>query len=274
LKVKHLIIVFNGIIIVIILITLLMPLLLAGPEFSANMQPEILPFLLLMVFLLIFMNIFFYVNYRLLSLLEREDWPALAFYLEHIIYKKGRYSSRKVRLLASSYLVVSDYPSVLKLESNVLHIKPSIIDKNVLTFGIARLLGGSHEEAAAFFKAYMVKVKVKDRQWVCWFYGFSQLLCGAFDLAEQEFSSLAISSDNVMVTGLSAYFLQSSVAKKSLKPEECRTIAENGRKRVLKAIGNIVKWQKEADDMQTEVFISIIIKYINEAGKWLYNSQG
>jgi len=266
-------IVFNVIIVVIILTTFLMPLLMVGHEFSVNLWQKILPFQLFMAALLLFINIFFFINYRLLSLLEREDWPALAFYLEHKIYTNGRYSSRKVRLLASSYLVIADYPSVLKLESNVQQIKPSIIDKNVLTFGTGRLLGGSHEDAAAFFKAYMNRGGVKDRQWVRWFYGFSQLLCDSFDPAEQEFSSLAISSDNALVTGLSAYFLQSTLVKKSRKPEECRTIAENGRKRVLKVIGNIGKWQKEADDMRTEVFLSIIIKYINEAGRWLYNSQ-
>ncbi|MCL1959488.1 MAG: hypothetical protein FWF68_07795 [Spirochaetes bacterium] len=272
-KVKHLIIVFNSIIVVIILFIALMPSFLAGPEFWAVIQLKILPFFLFIILLLVSMNIFFYVNYRLLSLLEREDWSALSFYLEHEIYTKGEYSSRKVRLLASSYLVISDYASVLKLESNVMRVKPSIIDKNILTFGSARLLSGSHEEAAAFFKAYIDKGRVKDMQWVRWFYGFSQLLCGVFDPAEQEFSSLAISSDNALITGLSSYFLQSSIAKNSRNPEECLTIAENGRKRALKFIGSIGKWQSEADVMQTEVYISIIRNYINQAGKWLYNSQ-
>jgi hypothetical protein len=219
------------------------------------------------------MNIFFFFNYRLLSLLEREDWPALAFYLEHEIYTKGRYSSRKVRLLVSSYLVLSDYPSILKLESKIMHVRPSIIDKNILNFGIARLLSSSHEEAAAFFKAHIDKSKGKDNQWVRWFYGFSQLLCGAFEAAEQEFSSLAVSSDNAFITGLSAYFLQGSIARNSGNAEECREVAENGRKRVLRAYYNIGKWQDGAENMRTDVFVSIIMKYINEAGKWLYNRE-
>jgi len=247
-----------------------MPLMLKEPEFSAILRSKTLPIQLFMILLLIFMNIFFYINYRLLSLLEREDWPALAFYLEHKIYTKGRYSNQKVRLLANSYLVISDYPSVLKLESKVLQIKPSIIDKNILIFGIARLLSSSHEETAAFFKAHIGRSKGKDNQWVRWFYGFSQLLCGAYDMAEQEFSSLAVSSDNAFITGLSAYFLYNFVAKNSRKTEECRTIAENGRKRVLKVYNNIDKWQKETDNMRTDIFVSVIIKYINEAGKWLF----
>ena len=272
-KFKHLIIVFNCVIIVIIILIVLMPLLLTGPEFSAILRSKTLPIQFFMVLLLIFMNIFFYFNYRLLSLLEKEDWPALAFYLEHKIYTKGRYSNQKVRLLANSYLVLSDYPSVLKLESKVLQKKPSIIDKNILIFGISRLLGSSHEEAAAFFKAHIDKCKGKDNQWVHWFHGFSQLLCGANELAEQEFSLLAVSSDNVFITGLSAYFLQNFVTKNSRNIEECRKIAENGRKRVLKVYNNMQKWQNEANNMRTDIFISVIMNYINQTGKWLYNSQ-
>jgi hypothetical protein len=250
-----------------------MPLLLTGPDFSAILRLRTLPIQAFMVLLLIFMNTFFYINYRLLSLLEREDWPALAFYLENQIFTKSRYSNQNVRLLANSYLVLSDYPSVLKLESKVMQIKPYIIDKNILIFGISRLLSSSHEETAAFFKTHIDKNKGKDNQWVHWFYGFSQLLCGAYELAEQEFSLLAVSSDNVFITGLSAYFLQNFVAKNSRKNEECRTIAENGRKRVLKAYNNIQKWQNEANNMRTDVFISVIMNYINQTGKWLYNSQ-
>jgi len=205
--------------------------------------------------------------------LEKEDWPALAFYLEHIIYTKGRYSNRKVRLLVYSYLVISDYPSVLKLENKVKQTKPSIIDKNVLNFGIARLLGGNYAETAAFFKAHLTESKGNDNQWVRWFYGFTQLLCGACEPAEQEFSSLAIYSDNALITGLSAYFMINFMVKSSLNTEECRTVAENGRKRVLKAYNSIAKWQNETDNMRTEIFVSVIMKYINDAGEWLYNNK-
>jgi hypothetical protein len=216
------------------------------------------------------MTVFFLLNYRLLSLLEREDWPALAYYLEHKIFVKGRYSSRKVRLLASSYLVISDFASVVKLENKAVHIKPSVVRKNALLFGSARILSGNSQEAAAFFKTYMNHCKAGDKRWMRWYYGFSQLLCGAFSSAQAEFSSLAISSKDALITGLSAYFLQSSLANNSLKPDECRSIAENGRGRVLKALKNEDNWIKEADKTGTDIHIVIVKKYIDEAGKWLF----
>jgi hypothetical protein len=216
------------------------------------------------------MSIFFFLNYRLFLLLEREDWPALAYYLEQKIYVKGRYSERNVRLLASSYLVISDFQSVLKLESKALLANPSAVNNCVLIFGAAKILNGSHTEAAAFFRSHLGKCRKRDKQWVLWFCSFSHLLGGAFNQAEPDFLSLAASSNNVLITGLSAYFLHNSIEKKSKTPDKCRETAEKGRERVLAAAKNLENWKKETESMETEIHISIIKKYISEAEKWIF----
>jgi len=105
LKLKHLIIAFSIIIVIIILVTALVPLAITsqtGPEFAMNFWHILLPLIIFMVFLLGGMGIFFFLNYRLLSLLEREDWPALAYYLEQKVFLKGKYSDRNIRLLPIS----------------------------------------------------------------------------------------------------------------------------------------------------------------------------
>ena len=272
-KFKHLIIVFSILIIIIILITALLPLILSGHGNAVIFRNVTLPLILFMAVLLICMSIFFFFNYRLFSLLEREDWPALAYYLERKVYVNGRYSDRYVKLLASSYLVISDFPSVLKLEGKTALAKPSLINKNVLIFGAARVLGGGHREAISFFKTYLEKCNKKDRQWVHWFYAFSHLLSGEFNQAEPEFSSLAVSSDNVLITGLSSYFLHNSIEKHSLTPQKCRETAENGRERVKKAIVIAGNWKNEAEKVGAEIHIAIIKKYIDEAGKWLFTEK-
>jgi hypothetical protein len=225
-----------------------------------------------MVLILICFGIYFLSNYRLLSLLEREDWPALAYYLEQKIYVKGRYNPKKVQLLASSYMVISDYPSVIKLEGKAALSKPSVVEKNVMIFGSARVLSGDYASAAAFFKKYMGKNKLKEREkeWVRWFYGFTHLLASSFRQAEPEFLSLAVSSSDALITALSAYFLDKNLAKRSLKPEECRAIAQNGRSRVVDALKNAEGWKKEVEKMENEIHISIVRKYVDEAGKWLF----
>ena len=185
-KFKYLVIVFSILIVIIISITALFPLLVGGPDFAATFRFFSLPLLIFMILLLGIIGIVLLFNYRLLSLLEREDWPALAYYLEQKILIKGYYSSRKVRLLASSYMVISDYPSVLKLESKALLVKPSVIEKNALIFGSARVLNGKYDEAAVFFNTHCNKgrLKGKNLEWIRWFYGFTNLLNSRFAQAE------------------------------------------------------------------------------------------
>ena len=269
-KFKNLIIIFIIIIFFIILITGFLPELLAGAEYAASFRYVTLPLMLFMGLLLVSMSVFFLLNYRLFTLLEREDWPALSYYLEQKIYGKGRYNLQKVRLLASSYLVVNDYVSVLKLENKTQIAKPSIIKKNVLIFGAARILGGNQKDAAGFFKTYLDEGKSSEKPWIRWYYGFSLLLCSDFKLAEPEFMSLAVSSDDALITGLSSYFLDTSLARNSKKTDECRIIAENGRNRVIKALKNLNNWKKETDRIGTEIHIAIIKKYINSAGNWVF----
>ena len=271
-KFKYLIIAFCIIMAIIVFITIFLPVL-SGPGYAASFRYVTLPLLLLMSLLLVGVSIFFFLNYRLLSLLEREDWPALAYYLEQKIYVKKQYNHRYVRLLASSYLVISDFQSVLKLESKALLAKPSAVEKNILLFGSARILSGNHADAVTFFKSYAGKINGKDKQWVRWFHGFSHLLGGSFNQAEPEFSSLAVSSDDALITGLSAYFLHSSLVKNSAAPDTCMQAAKTGKDRVLEAIKNAEHWKKETQKMGTEIHVAIIKKYIDEAGKWIFNSE-
>jgi hypothetical protein len=195
--------------------------------------------------------------------------------LEQKIYVKGRYDARKVRLLASSYMVISDYNSVLKLESKAMLIKPSVVEKNVLIFGPARVLGGNYPEAAAFFKTYLEKggLNANEKEWVRWFYGFSNLLGGDFTKAEPDFSFLAQFSRDTVITGLSAYFLFNNLAKYSIKPDACKTAAEKGRERVVMTVKSAAHWNKEVEKVETEIHTAVIRKYINEAGIWLFKKN-
>ncbi|MCL2411571.1 MAG: hypothetical protein FWC97_08015 [Treponema sp.] len=264
----------------IVLVMVLTPLFITDTNDSmfglvSSLRHISLPLLLIMILLLGFMGIFFFFNYRLLSLLEREDWPALAYYLEQKIYVKGRYNARFVKLLASSYLVTSDYRSVLQLESKTMLARPSLIDKNALIFGAARVLSGNHTEAAAFFNTRLEKNRNKTGSkttWLNWFYGFSQLLAGNYAMAQPVFTSLANSSHDVVVVGISAYFLDTFIAKNSDTPEKHKADAKEARLSVVKSIKNPQEWNKEIFEIGGEVHVAIIRKYIDEAGEWLFSS--
>ena len=274
LKFKYLLIIL-GFVIAIVLIAVLIPVLFSGSgevwrQLAVNFRYLTLPLLAFMALLLIFMSVYFILNYRLLSLLEKEDWPALAYYLEHQIYVNGRYSNRNVRLLASSYLVISDFKSVIKLETKTHLAKPSLVSQNALVFGAARILDGNHEEAVSFFRHNLEKCTKSDKEWVHWFCGFSHLLAGYYSSAEEDFLCMTVSSKNVIISGLCSYFLGSSLEKKSLSPDKCRQVYENGKKSIKSKLKNAGGWKKEVDKAGNEIHMAIIRKYIDEAGKWIF----
>jgi hypothetical protein len=228
------------------------------------------PLAAVLVVMLGVLNGFFIANRRLLLLLEKEDWPALVDYLERRIYDKNRYSPRLVRLLANSYLILSDSSGVLRLEKKVAAAKPALLERNALGFGAARILGGDSAGAAVFFNTRLEKGKVKEPQWVRWYYGFSLLLARAFDKAEAEFKALALTSDDAIITGLSAWFLNETLCKFSANQEECRNYAEQGRQRLKNKLKKIGNWQKEASKIETEIHAVVIKKYIDQSAVWLY----
>jgi hypothetical protein len=275
LKFKYLVIIFNILIIFFLCAVAMLPVIFMGSEFSALFWRSAWPLVLILALALAGLNVFFALNHRLYMLLEREDWPALVDYLEQKVMGNGRYSPRLVRLLVNSYLVMSDSPAVLRLEHKAAIAKPALIENNALVFGTARILGGDPKGAAEFFQARLEKAQASkrrspDEQWIRWYLGFSHMLAEAFDKSEDAFKALISASDDALITGLSAYFLDTTLAKHAEKPSECHAVAGQGRDRVKKTIKGPAFWKKEAAKVETEVHAAVIKKYIDESGDWIF----
>ena len=271
-KFKSIFIIFNIIIVVFLVIVCFLPFFMLGSGFALVFWRSGWPLILILVVALVFLNAFFLSRRRLYRLLEREDWPALADYLESVVIRRGRYASRLVRLLANTYLVMSDSASVINLEARVAAARPALLEANALVFGAARILGGDITGAVKFFAARLEKARGRDREWIRWYYGFSRLLDRQFEAAAEEFSALALSSSDALVAGLSSYFLDSTLRKNTDRGEECHRIAGEGADRIRKIIKNTAGWEKEAAKIATEVHAALLRRHIGEAGIWLFGS--
>jgi hypothetical protein len=272
LKLKFIIIIFNIIIVFFLSALAFIPAFAFGSGFAALFWRSGWPLAFILAAALVTLNAFFLINFRLYKLLEREDWPALADYLEQSVLYKGRYSPRRLRLLLNSYLVMSDTPAVIRLENKVGIARPALLEANALIFGTARILGGDPAGAADFFRLRLEKsAGKKDKPWLRWYYGFSLILAGSFDEAEGSFKALAAASADPLIAGLSAYLLSAVLLKHSANGAECRSVAEDSRKRVRKALKSADGWKREAEKIETDVYAAVIKKYIDEAGAWLFN---
>ena len=271
-KFKLLFILFSILLLFFLASFILIPFYVFGSSFSISFWRMNWPLLLVWALIFTFFNAFYLTNRHLFLLLEKEDWPALVSYLEGRVINKGKYSPRLVRLLANSYLVLSDSSAVISLENKLSAVKPALIDANPLVFGTARILGKDISGAVRFFDARKDTAKKSLKDWVQWYYGFTLLLDRQFEKAAGIFSLLARLSRDGIITALSSYFLIENMT--FVMPEnesEYRKISSEGKKRVIKALPTAESYRKEASRLSTEIHIAAISSYIEEACLWLYS---
>jgi hypothetical protein len=274
LKFKSIFIIFDAIILFFLLLLTVMPIFTLGPSLAADFLASIWPLFLVFLLALIFLNVFYAVKYPLFRLLEMEDWPALIRYLEQKVIQDGHYSASLVRLLANTYLVMSDSTGVISFEAKVAIAKPALLESNALIFGAARILKGDYSGAAAFFRSRLNGGAKRDRDWLQWYYGFSLLLERHFEEAAGQFRALAGFSADAMVTGLASWFLFDVLAKNTDQGEAALKAAGEGRVRLRKDIKTRKDWEKEEAKLETEVHAVILKKYIDKAADWIYGSTG
>lgn len=278
-KVTSILILFNVIIFLFLGFVFMAPLFILGFEEGRYFWLHVWPLTLLLVLLLTGLDICYLLNRRLFLLLEKEDWPALIQYLEGRIFRKGRYFSPLVRLLANTYLVLSDSASVIALENKAHIAKPETVEKNALIFGAARILSKNYSAAIRFFAERLEHDKGKDPQkrcWLQWYHGFALLLEAQYAPAAEIFKTLAQTCKDALVTGLAAFFLGERTAV--YLPGQTyllNNLAAGGRERVRKALPSRAAWDKELSKVQTEVHAAILSRFLQETSGWLYggNSQ-
>ncbi len=273
-KFKSIFVLFNAVVGISFLFVFAMPFFALGAEYAGTFWAANWPLALALVVVLLVINGFFILNWQLFTLLEREDWPALVHYLEDRLLKKGRWNSRLVRLLANTYLVLSDTRAVAALESKAA-AKPALIDRNALVFGIAHVLANDPAGSVAFFSARRASGKAESPEWVEWYYAFSLLLTRDFSAAADVLLPLSAHAKDALVTALSASFLGDAIAR-ALAPrsEELAAAAEAARKRVLKRLPTRSAWDKEVERARADIHVVVLAKSLGEAASALYGAEG
>ncbi|MDR1073807.1 MAG: hypothetical protein LBL45_09065 [Treponema sp.] len=269
-KIKTMFIIFNSIIVCFMVII--------GASFGLENSMQALGVQLwgafaLCVVVFIAFDAYYLVNAKLLSFLEKEDWPALVQLLETQTLTKGRYSSRSVRLLAQAYLILSDTASLVNLENKTALAKPQLVETYALIFGTARLLEKNMTSAANFFSAriHSRKPNKADLLWLRFYYGFSMLLDWRFAEAAEEFIILTKISNNAVITGLTAWFLFDYLVKTLPDRNADITAAiESARKQVKEAVYDLQQWNAKASKLQRKPHVAIIIQYLDKAGAWIF----
>jgi len=248
-----------------------MPFMALGGEYALTFWRSNWPLASALVAVLVMIDGFFGLNWKLFSLLEREDWPALAHYLEDRIVRKGRWSARLVRLLANTHLVLSDASAVVELEAKIAKAKSSLLNKNALVFGVARVLKNDPPSAVAFFAEHRGDKKSESPEWVEWYYAFCLLLNKQFKEACDVLLPLSVSAKDAIVLALCASFLRTAVARAvPEKAVECEKASQNAIERVKVKFATRSAWNKEIESTRADIHVVVLGKSLEEAAELLY----
>jgi hypothetical protein len=273
-KFKSLFLLFNMILLLLLLFIGAFPFLLFGTPDIPGLFQTGWPLILVLLLILAGFDIFYGYNRRLFQLLEKEDWPALSRYLEKRIIRDGHYSPRLIRLLANTYLVLSDSASVLAMENKAAIVNPALVDANALIFGAARILEKDLSGAVNFFARMLRSRKTESADWIRWYYGFSLLLDQQYSPSGDQFLPLALGSKEGVITGLSAFFLSESLSR--LLPQrglEFAAAALDGKNRLLKTFPSLDAWNREVKRTLNAVHAAILSRFISEATAWLFGPR-
>jgi hypothetical protein len=227
---------------------------------------------------------YFLANRRMYRLLEREDWPALCVWFEQRVFEQRRYTARFTRLLANTYLTLSDPAAAMELERKTALANPSLIEENALVFGVARLLSKDIAGAAPFFSARLDaavralsaahKRAPSTTHWLRWYYGFSLLLDRQYPRASEQFIILineASPAPAPLITGLSAFLLADTLSKALVERKaDLLATAEGGRKQTRKSLPSIQTWNKAVSEARGEIHVTILLPRLRDAGEWIY----
>jgi len=167
-KFKSIFWLFNGVVVLALVIFGVASFLLFGRDYAAVYWGNMWIVAVLFVVLIAVLDFYFVRNWKLFDLLEQEDWPALLAWLEDRIYVRGQFKRPYANLLINTALSVSNIDAVKKLETEVRQRKPELLKHLGVALGIPVLLSQDSEAVKAYFGPLADDARTHRRDWARW----------------------------------------------------------------------------------------------------------
>jgi hypothetical protein len=268
LKFKTIFVFFNILIIASFLSILCMPYFMLGWDYvkifwGANWY-------LAAVFFVVMagMNVYFLRNWKLFSLLEREDWKGVREYLEDRVYKKKKESWQTVRLLINTYIVLADTDALAEL-SRYLEQKPSrYFGSFALELGIPYLTRSDPADMRAYFERALRNPASRKKDWLRWAAAFAGLGTSERETRETaagELTRLATGGRENLLRLLAAYLLDN----RAEKSDDNRRLIESVRA-ALRSSYTRSSWEKASGRFKVSLMGLILKRLLQEAEDWLF----
>ncbi len=258
-KFKALFLLFNIVFLVIFLTVFFMPMSLLGADAFRSFWAGHWGLGALFIAIVIAVNAVFAKWWRLLDLLEAQDWAGLSNYLEKKVYNRERVTASTIRLFIESTFLIGDFEGILKLSDRLGAVDPANQARFAHVLAAALVVGGKYADAREVCLAVSDNPRA-DGDWTRFFAAFTGSLLGS-DFPVRELAGIADSARDPVVTALSGYLLS--------KPGRDVSASEQARARIIEKYGR-KKWDALLRDAGTGVHLIVLSSLTGEATEWLY----
>ena len=241
----------------------LLPVFMLGGEYAGLFWQESWYIAIIFICILVSINLLYFLNRRILSCLESENWPELKLLLEYKIFTKKRLRKMNIRMYINTCVATSSITDIKRLENLLRNEKPADLNYWALQLGLPHLLGNKPSGMKSYFGEFIDK-NAREQGWIRWNYCFALLLLKENDEASLLLRELASDlSDPIL--GLSSLYMLSPFAGQ----DGIGDLIEKGRADLkLKMPEHALKG--ELDKRKDNVQMLFLSKIISEASEWLY----
>jgi len=245
-----------------------MPLPILGWEYAVSFWGQNWAIAVLFVAVLAGLDSYFIGNWRLFSLLEREDWSGLKTLLEAELSRKGTLSPQKTRIFLNACLIGQNPGRISELREAYVAKKVRFLPKVALSLGLPLVLEGKAGEVEAFFGPLATDRKTgADGPWIQWCLAMAKLLnkdtVGARPLLESGLKD----KKQPLLQLLSLFLLD------NLRSDpEVATLVDSQRQVLARRL-TAKEWAAHHDVLKERVILVLFMeKLIGDARRWLEDS--
>jgi hypothetical protein len=266
-KFRVLFVVFNVVVVVSAALIVFMPSIVMGWEYAELFWRTNWPVGIVFVVILAGLNTYFAVNWRLFSLLEREDWSGLIEYLESRLDAGKRLRSQRVRVLVNAYVATAQPEKITELEHRLRETDPQLVARNPLEFGVPYLLKNDAKEMEQYFGEMKEREDCPEPIWVRWNYGFCLMLQQRPDEARGVLVAIADETRNPVQKLLTAYLLDTI----STHDEGVSAVVQRLRSELRSRYAG-EKWERELERHRSSLQVLVLSRLISDAAAWAFGT--
>jgi hypothetical protein len=265
-KFKTLFLLFNLIILLSFGFIFLMPLPILGWEYALSFWGQNWPIAVLFLAVLGGLDGYFVSQWKLFSLLEREDWAGLRTLLEAELAKKGTLGIQKTRIFLNACLIAQNPGRISELREVYVAKKVPFLPKVALSLGLPLVLEGKSEQVVEFFGPLSDSRKTgSDGPWIRWSLAMAKLLQTDTAAARPLLEAGLKDGKQPLLQLLSLYLLDNLRAS----DDSVRALVDRERPLLASRLTD-KEWANHIDGLKEKVILVLFMeKLIGDARRWL-----